>query len=238
MLNIQHLTKAYGGKKAVDDLSLHIRPGEIYGFIGHNGAGKTTTLKSCCGILQFDEGDILVDGVSIRQDPLACKRRLAYIPDNPDLYEYMTGIQYLDFVADVFGVTAADRAGRIRRYGDAFGLTEDLAQPVSAYSHGMKQKLAILSALVHAPRLLLMDEPFVGLDPRASHQLKVLMRQFCDEGGAIFFSTHVLEVAEKLCDKVAIIRAGRLVRAGAMEQVKGDDSLEEVFLELEGEKES
>lgn len=238
MLNIQHLTKAYGGKKAVDDLSLHIRPGEIYGFIGHNGAGKTTTLKSCCGILQFDEGDILVDGVSIRQDPLACKRRLAYIPDNPDLYEYMTGIQYLDFVADVFGVTAADRAGRIRRYGDAFGLTEDLAQPVSAYSHGMKQKLAILSALVHAPRLLLMDEPFVGLDPRASHQLKVLMRQFCDEGGAIFFSTHVLEVAEKLCDKVAIIRAGRLVRAGTMEQVKGDDSLEEVFLELEGEKES
>ena len=237
MLNIQHLTKAYGGKKAVDDLSLHIRPGEIYGFIGHNGAGKTTTLKSCCGILQFDEGDILVDGVSIRQDPLACKRRLAYIPDNPDLYEYMTGIQYLDFVADVFGVTAADRAGRIRRYGDAFGLTEDLAQPVSAYSHGMKQKLAILSALVHAPRLLLMDEPFVGLDPRASHQLKVLMRQFCDEGGAIFFSTHVLEVAEKLCDKVAIIRAGRLVRAGAMEQGKGDDSLEEVFLELEGEKE-
>ena len=237
MLNIQHLTKAYGGKKAVDDLSLHIRPGEIYGFIGHNGAGKTTTLKSCCGILQFDEGDILVDGVSIRQDPLACKRRLAYIPDNPDLYEYMTGIQYLDFVADVFGVTAADRAGRIRRYGDAFGLTEDLAQPVSAYSHGMKQKLAILSALVHAPRLLLMDEPFVGLDPRASHQLKVLMRQFCDEGGAIFFSSHVLEVAEKLCDKVAIIRAGRLVRAGTMEQVKGDDSLEEVFLELEGEKE-
>ena len=233
MLNIQHLTKAYGGKKAVDDLSLHIRPGEIYGFIGHNGAGKTTTLKSCCGILQFDEGDILVDGVSIRQDPLACKRRLAYIPDNPDLYEYMTGIQYLDFVADVFGVTAADRAGRIRRYGDAFGLTEDLAQPVSAYSHGMKQKLAILSALVHAPRLLLMDEPFVGLDPRASHQLKVLMRQFCDGGGAIFFSTHVLEVAEKLCDKVAIIRTGRLVRAGTMEQVKGDDSLEEVFLELE-----
>ena len=237
MLNIQHLTKAYGGKKAVDDLSLHIRPGEIYGFIGHNWAGKTTTLKSGCGILQFDEGDILVDGVSIRQDPLACKRRLAYIPDNPDLYEYMTGIQYLDFVADVFGVTAADRAGRIRRYGDAFGLTEDLAQPVSAYSHGMKQKLAILSALVHAPRLLLMDEPFVGLDPRASHQLKVLMRQFCGEGGAIFFSTHVLEVAEKLCDKVAIIRAGRLVRAGTMEQVKGDDSLEEVFLELEGEKE-
>ena len=233
MLNIQHLTKIYGGKKAVDDLSLHIRPGEIYGFIGHNGAGKTTTLKSCCGILQFDSGDILVDGVSIRTDPMACKRRLAYIPDNPDLYEYMTGIQYLNFIADVFGVPAAERAERIRRYGDAFELTGDLAQPVSAYSHGMKQKLAILSALVHAPKLLLMDEPFVGLDPKASHQLKVLMRQFCDGGGAIFFSTHVLEVAEKLCDKVAIIRGGRLIRAGTMEEVKGDDSLEEVFLELE-----
>ena len=233
MLNIQHLTKIYGGKKAVDDLSLHIRPGEIYGFIGHNGAGKTTTLKSCCGILQFDSGDILVDGVSIRKDPLACKKRMAYIPDNPDLYEYMTGIQYLNFIADVFGVPAAERAERIRRYGDAFELTGDLAQPVSAYSQGMKQKLAILSALVHAPKLLLMDEPFVGLDPKASHQLKVLMRQFCDGGGAIFFSTHVLEVAEKLCDKVAIIRGGRLIRAGTMEEVKGDDSLEEVFLELE-----
>ena len=233
MLNIQHLTKIYGGKKAVDDLSLHIRPGEIYGFIGHNGAGKTTTLKSCCGILQFDSGDILVDGVSIRKDPLACKKRMAYIPDNPDLYEYMTGIQYLNFIADVFGVPAAERAERIRRYGDAFELTGDLPQPVSAYSHGMKQKLAILSALVHAPKLLLMDEPFVGLDPKASHQLKVLMRQFCDGGGAIFFSTHVLEVAEKLCDKVAIIRGGRLIRAGTMEEVKGDDSLEEVFLELE-----
>ena len=236
MLDIRHLTKVYGGKKAVDDLSLHIRPGEIYGFIGHNGAGKTTTLKSCCGILRFDGGDILVDGVSIRADPIACKRRLAYIPDNPDLYEYMTGMQYLDFVADVFGVPAAERAGRVRRYGDAFELTDDLAQPVSAYSHGMKQKLAILSALVHAPRLLLMDEPFVGLDPRAAHQLKVLMRQFCEGGGAIFFSTHVLEVAEKLCDKVAIIRGGRLVRAGAMDEVRGDDSLEEVFLELEGEQ--
>ena len=233
MLNIQHLTKIYGGKKAVDDLSLHIRPGEIYGFIGHNGAGKTTTLKSCCGILQFDSGDILVDGVSIRKDPLACKKRMAYIPDNPDLYEYMTGIQYLNFIADVFGVPAVERAERIRRYGVAFELTGDPAQPGSAYSHGMKQKLAILSALVHAPKLLLMDEPFVGLDPKASHQLKVLMRQFCDGGGAIFFSTHVLEVAEKLCDKVAIIRGGRLIRAGTMEEVKGDDSLEEVFLELE-----
>ena len=237
MLNIQHLTKVYGGKKAVDDLSLHIRPGEIYGFIGHNGAGKTTTLKSCCGILQFDGGDILVDGVSIRTDPMACKRRLAYIPDNPDLYEYMTGIQYLHFIADVFGVPAAERAERIRRYGDAFELTGDLAQPVSAYSHGMKQKLAILSALVHAPRLLLMDEPFVGLDPKAAHQLKTVMRQLCDEGGAIFFSTHVLEVAEKLCDKVAILRGGKLVRAGSMDEVRGDDSLEEVFLELEQEGE-
>ena len=233
MLNIQHLTKIYGGKKAVDDLSLHIRPGEIYGFIGHNGAGKTTTLKSCCGILQFESGDILVDGVSIRKDPLACKKRMAYIPDNPDLYEYMTGIQYLNFIADVFGVPAAERAERIRRYGDAFELTGDLAQPVSAYSHGMKQKLAIIAAWLHEPKLLLMDEPFVGLDPKASHQLKVLMRQFCDGGGAIFFSTHVLEVAEKLCDKVAIIRGGRLIRAGTMEEVKGDDSLEEVFLELE-----
>ena len=237
MLNIQHLTKIYGGKKAVDDLSLHIRPGEIYGFIGHNGAGKTTTLKSCCGILQFDSGDILVDGVSIRKDPLACKKRMAYIPDNPDLYEYMTGIQYLNFIADVFGVPAAERAERIRRYCDAFELTGDLAQPVSAYSHGMKQKLAILSALLHDPKLLLMDEPFVGLDPKAAHQLKQLMRRLCDRGGAIFFSTHVLEVAEKLCDKVAIIRGGRLVRAGSMEEVRGDDSLEEVFLELVEEKE-
>ena len=236
MLNIQHLTKVYGDKKAVDDLSLHIRPGEIYGFIGHNGAGKTTTLKSCCGILGFDGGEILVDGVSIRTDPLACKRKMAYIPDNPDLYEYMTGIQYLNFIGDVFGVPAGERRERIRRYGDLFELTQDLAQPVSAYSHGMKQKLAILSALLHSPKLMLMDEPFVGLDPKASHQLKILMRQMCDQGGAIFFSTHVLEVAEKLCDKVAIIRGGRLVRAGTMEEVKGDDSLEEVFLELEGEK--
>lgn len=235
MLKIQHLTKVYGDKKAVDDLSLHIRPGEIYGFIGHNGAGKTTTLKSCCGILHFDAGEILVDGVSIRTDPLACKQRMAYIPDNPDLYEYMTGIQYLNFIGDVFQVPAERRARQIREYGDLFGLTGDLAQPVSAYSHGMKQKLAILSALLHDPKLLLMDEPFVGLDPRAAHQLKVLMRRLCDEGGAIFFSTHVLEVAEKLCDKVAIIRGGRLVRAGTMEEVKGDDSLEEVFLELEGE---
>jgi ABC-2 type transport system ATP-binding protein len=233
MLRIEHLTKTYGEKKAVDDLSLHIRPGEIYGFIGHNGAGKTTTIKSCCGILQFDSGEIYVDDISIKDNPLACKSRLAYIPDNPDLYEFMTGIQFLNFVADVFAVSANDRQERIRRYGDAFGLTEDLAQSVASYSHGMKQKLAIISALIHNPRLIIMDEPFVGLDPVASHLLKELMREICDDGGAIFFSTHVLEVAEKLCDKVAIISGGRLIKSGTMEEVKGDTSLENVFLELE-----
>ena len=236
MLKIKHLTKIYGDKKAVDDLSLHIRPGEIYGFIGHNGAGKTTTLKSCCGILQYDSGEILVDGVSMKENPLVCKAKIAYIPDNPDLYEFMTGIQFLNFVADIFGVNAADRQERIRKYADAFELTADLAQPVSAYSHGMKQKLAIISALIHAPKLIIMDEPFVGLDPKASHLLKTIMRDVCDSGSAIFFSTHVLEVAEKLCDKVAIIKGGRLVKAGTMEEVKGDTSLEHVFLELEEEK--
>mgnify|MGYP002426829858 CR=1 FL=1 len=234
MLDIQHLTKTYGEKKAVDDLSLRIAPGEIYGFIGHNGAGKTTTLKAAVGILQFDAGDIFIGGRSIRTDPLGCKRQLAYIPDNPDLYDFMSGIQYLNFIADIFAVGARERAERIRSYGDQFDLTQDLAQPISAYSHGMKQKLAIISALLHEPKLILMDEPFVGLDPLAAHQLKTLMRRFCDGGGAIFFSTHVLEVAEKLCDRVAIIRAGRLVRAGSMDEVRGDDSLEEVFLELEG----
>ena len=234
MLDIQHLTKTYGEKKAVDDLSLRIAPGEIYGFIGHNGAGKTTTLKATVGILQFDAGDIFIGGRSIRTDPLGCKRQLAYIPDNPDLYDFMSGIQYLNFIADIFAVGARERAERIRSYGDQFDLTQDLAQPISAYSHGMKQKLAIISALLHEPKLILMDEPFVGLDPLAAHQLKTLMRRFCDGGGAIFFSTHVLEVAEKLCDRVAIIRAGRLVRAGSMDEVRGDDSLEEVFLELEG----
>ena len=235
MLDIQHLTKTYGEKKAVDDLTLHIAPGEIYGFIGHNGAGKTTTLKSVVGILQFDQGEITIDGRSIKTDPLGCKREMAYIPDNPDLYDYMTGIKYLNFVADIFGVSAADRQDRIRQYAGLFELTEDLAQPIAAYSHGMKQKLAIISAWLHRPRLILMDEPFVGLDPKASHLLKGMMRQVCDEGGAIFFSTHVLEVAEKLCDKVAIIQGGRLIRSGTMEEVKGDDSLEDVFLELEGE---
>lgn len=236
MLNIQHLTKTYGDKKAVDDLSLHIAPGEIYGFIGHNGAGKTTTLKATVGILRFDSGEITVGGVSVKENPLAVKKQIAYIPDNPDLYEYMSGIKYLNFIADVFGVGKAEREERIRRYADAFSLTDDLAQSVSAYSHGMKQKLAIISAWIHDPKLVIMDEPFVGLDPKAAHLLKGMMRDLCDAGGAIFFSTHVLEVAEKLCDKVAVIKGGRLVRSGTMAEVKGDESLEEVFLELEGEE--
>ena len=235
MLNIEHLTKAYGEKKAVDNLSLHIAPGEIYGFIGHNGAGKTTTLKSVVGILQFDAGEITIDGISIKENPLECKRCFAYIPDNPDLYDYMTGIKYLNFIADIFGVGANERQARIRKYADAFELTADLAQPIAAYSHGMKQKLAIIAAWLHEPKLILMDEPFVGLDPKASHLLKKMMRQVSNEGGAIFFSTHVLEVAEKLCDKVAIIKNGKLIRSGTMEEVKGDESLEDVFLELEGE---
>ena len=235
MLKITHLTKTFGEKKAVDDLSLEIAPGEIYGFIGHNGAGKTTTLKSVVGIQQFDAGEITIGGISLKEDPLACKRQLAYIPDNPDLYDFMTGIKYLNFIADIFGVSASDRQARIQKYADLFELTDDLAQPISSYSHGMKQKLAIISAWIHTPKLILMDEPFVGLDPKASHLLKGMMREVCDAGGAIFFSTHVLEVAEKRCDKVAIIKAGKLIRSGTMEEVKGDDSLEDVFLELEGE---
>lgn len=235
MLKIEHLTKTFGEKKAVDDLSLHIAPGEIYGFIGHNGAGKTTTLKSVVGIQKFDEGEITVCGTSIKADPLTCKKQIAYIPDNPDLYEYMTGIKYLNFIADIFGIGSAERMERIHKYADIFELTADLAQPIASYSHGMKQKLAIISAWIHEPRLIIMDEPFVGLDPKAAHLLKGMMREVCDNGGAIFFSTHVLEVAEKLCDKVAIIKAGKLIRSGTMEEVKGDDSLEEVFLELEGE---
>lgn len=235
MLYIKNLTKTYGEKKAVDDLSLHIAPGEIYGFIGHNGAGKTTTLKSVTGILQFDSGEITIGGRSIRQDPIGCKAQMAYIPDNPDLYEFMTGIKYLNFIADIFGIPSDVRLERIRKYADLFELTDDLAEPIAAYSHGMKQKLAIISAWLHAPKLVIMDEPFVGLDPKASHILKRMMRELCDQGGAIFFSTHVLEVAEKLCDKVAIIKGGKLIRFGTMEEVRGDDSLEEVFLELEDE---
>ena len=232
MLVIDNLTKRYGDKVAVDGLSLHIAPGEIYGFIGPNGAGKTTTLKSAVGILKPDEGEIRVGGISVKDDPVGAKRLLAYIPDDPDLYSFMTGIKFLNFIADIYGVEGSVRSERIKQYGDLFGLTGDLAQPISAYSHGMKQKLAIISAWLHDPKLIIMDEPFVGLDPKAAHTLKLMMREVCDRGGAIFFSTHVLEVAEKLCDRIAIIMNGRLIRSGAMEEVKGDDSLEDVFLEL------
>ena len=233
MLKIEHLTKTYGEKRAVDDLTLTIAPGEIYGFIGHNGAGKTTTLKACVGLIDFDEGEIAIDGHSVKTEPLACKSALAYIPDNPDVYDFLTGIRYLNFIADVFGVDSATRAERIRKYADLFEITKDLATPISAYSHGMKQKLVIIAAWLHAPKLSLMDEPFVGLDPKAAHTLKEMMREHCEAGGAIFFSTHVLDVAEKLCDKVAIIKGGKLLVTGTMEEVKGNDSLEDVFLELE-----
>ena len=238
MLKIEHLTKKYGETKAVDDLSLHIQPGEIYGFIGHNGAGKTTTLRAVAGIMNFDEGGIFIDGHSVTAEPMDCKKVTAYIPDNPDLYEFMTGIQYLNFIADIFGVSADDRAERIREYSQLFDLERNLAMPITSYSHGMKQKLAVISALIHKPKLILMDEPFVGLDPVASHNLKQIMRKICDNGGAIFFSTHVLEVAEKLCDKVAIIKKGKLIKSGTMDEVKGDESLEEVFLELAEEAEN
>lgn len=234
MLKINGLSKSYGDKKVLKDLTLHILPGEIYGFIGHNGAGKTTTLKSVAGILDFDSGEILIDGISVKEDPLECKKRIAYIPDNPDLYDYMTGMKYLNFVADIFGVSTDERKEKIEKYAAVFELTADLSSPISSYSHGMKQKLAVISAWIHSPKLIIMDEPFVGLDPKASHQLKTMMREFCDNGGAIFFSTHVLEVAEKLCDKVAIIKEGSLIKSGTMEEVKGDLSLESVFLELEG----
>ena len=236
MLNIKNLTKTYGEKKAVDDLTLHIAPGEIYGFIGHNGAGKTTTLKACCGLLTPDSGEITVDGMSIREKPIDCKRVMAYIPDNPDMYEFLTGYEYLNFVADVYGVTKEDREKRIAELGALLGITDALGGAISECSHGMKQKIAIISALIHKPKLILMDEPFVGLDPVASHQLKNLMAEHCANGGAIFFSTHVLEVAEKLCNKVAIIKNGKLVASGAMDDVRGDSSLEEIFLELEEEK--
>lgn len=233
MLKIENLTKIYGSKAAVDHLNLHILPGEICGFIGHNGAGKTTTLKSCCGLVHFDEGSILIDGHSIRQEPITCKQIMAYLPDNPDLYEFMTGIQYLNFVADIYKVTREDREAGIREYGSMLGMVNDLALPISSDSHGMKQKIALIAALLHKPKLMLMDEPFVGLDPMASHQLKTVMKQMCREGCAILFSTHVLEVAEKLCDKVAIIKGGKLVAFGTMDEVKGNASLEDVFLELE-----
>ena len=237
MLQIEHLSKSYGVKKAVDDLSLHIRPGEIYGFIGHNGAGKTTTLRAVAGILQFDQGEIRIHGTSLREDPLACKRQMAYIPDNPDLYEFMTGIQYLNFVGDIFGVAPALRQERIHDYAERFELAADLAQPVAAYSHGMRQKLALISAFLRHPKLLVLDEPFVGLDPSAAHIMKGYLAELCREGSAVFFSTHVLEVAEKLCHKIAIIKGGRLIRSGPTQDLVGDSSLEEVFLELEGERE-
>ncbi len=233
MLRIENLTKTFGSKKAVDNLSLHIERGQIYGFIGHNGAGKTTTLKSIVGIMEFDQGDIYIDGKSIKKDPLACKAIMAYIPDNPDLYEYLTGIKYLNFISDVYGISQEDRKMKIKKYGDMFELSDSLGEPISAYSHGMKQKLAIISALIHDPKLIIMDEPFVGLDPKASHLLKGLMKEICDQGGAIFFSTHVLEVAEKLCNKIAIIKAGKLVISGNTQEVIGNESLEDVFLELE-----
>ena len=233
MLKIEHLTKKYDDKIAVDDLSLHIEPKEIYGFIGHNGAGKTTTLKSVVGILKFDEGEIYINGTSIKDDPMKCKSMIAYIPDNPDLYGYMDGITYLNFVADIFNISKEERQQKIEKYAKAFELENDLGQMISAYSHGMKQKLALISALIHDPKLIIMDEPFVGLDPQSSFTLKKIMREICDNGGSIFFSTHVLDVAEKLCDKVAIIKDGKLIKSGTMEEVKGDTSLESAFLELE-----
>jgi len=233
MLRIENLTKTYGEKCAVDGLTLNIAPGEICAFIGHNGAGKTTTIKAVCGIIQFDSGEVYIDGISIKEAPLACKAITAYIPDNPDLYEFMSGIKFLNFIADVYGIAAEIRQERIRKYSDIFELTDDLAQPVSAYSHGMKQKLALISALIHEPKLMVLDEPFVGLDPKAARDLKILMREICGNGGAIFFSTHILEVAEKLCDRVAIIKSGKLIAYGDMEEVKGDSSLESVFFELE-----
>lgn len=235
MLTIKNLTKRYGDKAAVDNLSLHIAPGEIYGFIGHNGAGKTTTIKSCCGIIGFDEGEIFVDGVSIKTNPIECKKKFAYIPDNPDLYDFLSGIKYLNFVADIYEIPKSERNEIIKKYADTFELTDSLAEPISNYSHGMKQKLAIISALIRKPKLMILDEPFVGLDPKASHILKEIMAELCRNGGAIFFSTHVLEVAEKLCTKVAIIKDGKLVISGNTAEVIGNTSLESVFLELEAE---
>ena len=233
MVEIKGLCKSYDNKRVVDNLDLTINDGEIYGFIGHNGAGKTTTIKCLIGILSFEKGEILIDGLSIKDKPIECKRKIAYIPDNPDLYNYMSGVDYLNFIGDVFNVANEERVKRIDKYAGIFELTDSLANPISSYSHGMRQKLAIIAAWLHEPDLIVMDEPFVGLDPKASHDLKVMMREFCDNGGSIFFSTHVLEVAEKLCDKVAIIKQGQLIKSGTMEEVKGDSSLESVFLELE-----
>ena len=232
---LEHLTKKYGEKVAVEDLSLEIKPGEVYGFIGHNGAGKTTTIKCCVGLLDFDNGEIYIDGISIKDDLMACKKKLAYIPDNPILFEYLSGIGYLNFVADIYKISKSEREEKIRKYADLFEITSDLAQPLSAYSHGMKQKITIIAALIHDPKLIILDEPFVGLDPIAAFKFKEIMREVCNNGGAVFFSTHVLDVAEKLCDKIAIIKNGKLIKTGTMEEVKGDSSLEETFLELEND---
>lgn len=232
MLKIERLTKKYGDKRAVDNLSLHIQKGEIYGFIGHNGAGKTTTIKSCAGILNFEEGEIYVDGISVLENPIEVKRRIAYIPDSPEIYEFLSGIKYLNFIADIYRVPEDERNTLIKKYSEIFELTQDLAKPISEYSHGMKQKLVVIGALIHKPSLMMLDEPFVGLDPKSTHALKLIMREICDAGGAIFFSTHILEVAEKLCDKIAIIRNGKLIESGPTAQVTAKSSLEDVFLEL------
>ena len=237
ILEIKHYSKSYGGeKKAADDVSLTVMGGDIYGFIGHNGAGKSTTIRAVVGVLDFTEGEIYINGHSVKEEPMECKKVTAYIPDNPDLYENLTGIQYLNFVADVFDISAADREERIKKYADTFEITEALGDLISSYSHGMKQKVAIISALIHEPKLLVLDEPFVGLDPKATFTLKEIMHEMCEKGTAIFFSTHVLDVAEKLCNKVAIIKKGKIIASGTMEELTEGHSLEEAFLEVENEK--
>ena len=236
MLEIKHYSKTYGeGKKAADDVSLSVESGDIYGFIGHNGAGKSTTIRAVVGVLDFTEGEIFIDGHSVKDEPMECKKVTAYIPDNPDIYENLTGIQYLNFVADVFGIDAAEREERIKKYADMFEITDDLGDLISSYSHGMKQKVAIISALIHEPKLMVLDEPFVGLDPKASFTLKNIMHEMCERGSAIFFSTHVLDVAEKLCNKVAIIRKGKIIATGTMDEITSGHSLEETFLEADND---
>ncbi len=235
MLSIQHLTKRYGEKVAADDVTIEIQDGEVFGFIGHNGAGKTTTLKCAVGIQRYDEGEVLINGMSIKKEPVKCKQQMAYIPDNPDLYELLTGIQYLNFIADLYHINAEDRKKRIEKFAKIFEMESSLGNLIQSYSHGMKQKLALISAFIREPKVLILDEPFVGLDPKAAHDVKLLMRELCDTGSCVFFSTHVLEVAEKLCDKVAIIKNGKIIKIGTMAEVKGDQSLEDVFLELEND---